>query len=230
MNQVVSVRFTGGAFLAAAAMWWLGWVLLPVHIGVYFEPLVFGSIHDQFHLWIWLYRLHLFGMITTVIALVAFAAMITDSPARVMIWPGVAVASAGVVVGALASAFYYHHGVWGAVETEGKSPVQLRAFVDALRVDTEYVTCLVRFGRVFSGLGLTVLAWGLLQWRVLPAWVGFTAGLIGLTAMALTMGLPDRLTLYTPVFHATVAWLAVTGLVILGRGMRSAAPSADPER
>jgi hypothetical protein len=228
MNPVVSSRFTGGAFVAAGAMWSLGWLLLPVDIGVYFEPEVFGRIHEQLQLWIWLYRVHLFGMITAVIAMVAFAAMIADSSARVMIWPGAAVASVGMVVGALGSAFYYHHGVWGAIETAGKSPDQLRAFVVALRVDTEYVTCLVRFGRVFGGLGLVVFAWGLFQGRMLPAWVGVVAGLIGLTAMALTMGLPDRLSLYTPVFYVTAGWLAATGLVVLRGGVRSAAAPSNP--
>src|SRR5688572_19906699 len=142
LDSIFSARFTGCAFIAAAAMYWLGWMLLPVRIGDYFHPDVFGGIRAHLHLWLWLYRVHLFGMITAVIALVAFAALVADSPARVLIWPGVAVASAGLVVGALGAAFYYHHGVWGALETTGKSADEIRAFVDALRVDTEYVTCL----------------------------------------------------------------------------------------
>jgi hypothetical protein len=215
LDSIFSARFTGCAFIAAAAMYWLGWMLLPVRIGDYFHPDVFGGIRAHLHLWLWLYRVHLFGMITAVIALVAFAALVADSPARVLIWPGVAVASAGLVVGALAAAFYYHHGVWGALETTGKSADEIRAFVDALRVDTEYVTCLVRFGRVFGGLGLVVLGWGLLRWGVLPAWVGVSGGLIGLAAMGLTMALPERLSLYAPVFHALAAWLAATGLVVM---------------
>ena len=141
-----------------------------------------------------------------------------------LIWPGVAVASAGLVVGALGSAFYYHHGVWGALETSGKSPEEIRAFVDALRVDTEYVTCLVRFGRVFGGLGLVVLCWGLLRWGVLPAWVGVSGGILGLAAMGLTMALPDRLSLYAPVFHAMAAWLAATGLMVMRQAPGPAGP------
>jgi len=215
LDSVFSTRFTGCAFIAAAAMYWLGWMLLPIRIGDYFQPEVFGGIREHLHVWLWLYRVHLFGMITSVIALVAFAALVADSPARVLIWPGTAVASVGLVVGALGSAFYYHHGVWGALETAGKSPEEIRAFADALRVDTEYVTCLVRFGRVFGGLGLVVLSWGLFQWGVLPTWVGATGGLIGVAAMALTMGFPDRLSLYAPVFHAMAAWLAATGFMIL---------------
>lgn len=214
-------RFTGGLFLAAAAMLWLGWMLLPVHIGTFFEPDVFPSIRERFHFWIWMYRFHLFGMVMTAMALVALGAMTIESRARVVIWPGVAVAAAGMVVGALAAAFYYHHGAWGALGSPGKSAEEMQAFVAALRVDTEYVTCLVRFGRVFSGLGLVVIAWGSRLARALPLWADAAAGLIGLAAMALTMGLPDHLHLYTPVFHAKALWLAAVGVAILRGGLRA---------
>ena len=38
--------------------------------------------------------------------------------------------------------------------------------------------------------------------------------------MALTMGLPERLPLYRPVFHLLAFWLAVTGAVLLRTGLR----------
>jgi hypothetical protein len=157
---------------------------------------------------------HLFGMIVAVMALVALAALVADSPARILVWPAVAVASSGLVVGALAAAFYYHHGAWGSMQLAGKSAEQAQAFVEALRVDTEYVTCLTRFGRVFSGLGLVVLAWGLGRFQLLPAWNGLVAGLIGLGAMALTMALPDQLSYYLPIFHAFSLWMLATGVMI----------------
>ena len=214
MHDDFESRFSGGAFIAAALMLWLGWFLLPVKPGTFLEPDVFGRIHDQFHFWIWMYRLHLFGMIATVVAFFAFAARVADSPARVLVWPGAAVASAGMLVGALAAAFYYHHGAWGSLQLAGKSPEAAQAFVEALRVETEYITCLLRFGRVFGGLGLVLLAWGLLRFKLLPAWCGWLAGLIGGSAMALTMALPDELPLYLPIFHAMALWMLATGVVI----------------
>jgi hypothetical protein len=226
MNTNFPSRFAGGAFMAAALMLWLGWFLLPVRIGTYFEPEVFGRIHDHFHFWIWMYRIHLFGMITTVIAMFALAALVAESPARVLIWPGAAVASSGMVVGALAAAFYYHHGAWCALKLAGASPQEARVFVDALLVDTEYVTCLVRFGRVFGGLGLVLLAWGMLRHRLLPVWSGLGAGIIGLGAMALTMGLPDHLSYYLPIFHALALWLLATGVVIFRAGVSSGQAAA----
>ena len=222
MNRDFASRFTGGAFIAAALMLWLGWFLLPVRVGTFFTPGIFAGIRGHLHFWLWMYRIHLFGMIVTVIALFALAALVADSESRVLIWPGAAVASSGMIVGALAAAFYYHHGVWGALSGAGRTPEEAQAFVDALRVDTEYITCLVRFGRVFGGLGLVVLAWGLSRYRLLPAWNGVSAGIIGLTAMALTMSLPDRLSLYQPIFHLLVLWMLATGAVIFRTGVNLA--------
>jgi hypothetical protein len=221
MKDDFALRLTGGAFIAAGLMLWCGWILLPVRIGTFFAPEVFGQIHDQFHFWIWMFRIHLFGMIVTVIALFALSALVADSPARVLVWPGAAVMSSGMIVGALAAAFYYHHGAWGSLTLAGKSPQEAQAFVDALRVDTEYVTCLTRFGRVFGGLGLVVLAWGMLRYRFLPACYGIVSGLIGVSAMALTMGLPDQLWYYQPIFHVMVVWMLAMGVRIFFRGVES---------
>ena len=219
MKRNYSTGITGCFFIAGALMLWGGWVLLPVHIGTFFNPDNFAAVHAHFHWWIWLYRIHLFGFMVAVMAFVALAAVLTDSEARVLVWPGVAVAVTGLAVGCLASAFYYHHGAWGALQTAGQPLEKLRSHVDALRLDTEYITCLVRFGRVFIGLGLVVLSAGLIKWRILPTAVGMSAILLGLAAIALTMAFPDNLEFYAPVFHLNSLWLLITGLVILRSGL-----------
>src|SRR5215210_2370743 len=124
-------------------------------------------------------------------ALVALATSVAASEARVLVRPGVAVAAAGAVTGALAAAFYYHFGAWGALDLADKPADTVRAFVGSLRVGTEYVTCLVRFGRVFFGLGQVVLAVGLLHGGVLPPWLIAGAGVLGVAAMVVTMAFPD---------------------------------------
>ena len=225
MVRDFSTRFVAWSFVAAAVMLWGGWILMPTRIGMFFEPDDFAHIHASYHFWIWTFRFHLFGMVVTVIALVALGSLLIHSQGRVMVWPGAAVASAGMIVGAVGAAFYYHHGARGAVDMDGKSAAEIGAFVEALRIDTEYVTCLVRFGRVFYGLGLLVLGFGLIKWTIVPVWIGWVAVAIGLAAMALTMLLPDHMSLYMPVFHVKSAWLLVTGGVIIRRGLNVGAPS-----
>ena len=157
MKSDFSTKVTGGSFIAAGLMLLLGWILLPTHIGTFFQPEDFAAVHAQWSFWIWMYRIHIFGMVVTTMALVALGALLSESAARILVWPGVAMAGAGMMVSALATAFYYHFGAWGALDMDGESPETILAFVESLRVSTEYVTCLVRFGRVFSGLGFVVL-------------------------------------------------------------------------
>ena len=146
-------------------------------------------------------------------ALVAFGALAAETAVRVVAWPAIAICTAGLLVSALASAFYYHFGAWGALDNAGKSDDELAAFVDSLRVSTEYVTCLVRFGRVFFGFGQLALAFALVQLGVTP--VGVLGAVFGLAAMAVTMGLPDDLEYYAPIFHLNALWLTAIGLAAL---------------
>ncbi len=203
-----------------ASMFWLGWMLMPAHIGTFFEPGIFSVIRENFHFWIWMYRVHIFGTMICVMALIALGSLLTESKVRVIAWPGIVVAAVGLVVGTLGTAFYYHHGAWGSLQTNGQSLETIVSFAESLRVDTEYVTCLVRFGKVFFGLGLVALAFGLVKWRVFPRFIGVSAGLLGLSGMALTMAFPDNPELYTLVFHLNSAWFLAAGVVALRSGVR----------
>ena len=214
MNDFAT-QVTGWLFIAAACMLWLGWTLMPVHLGPFLAAGDFSRVYKSLRRWIWLYRVHLFGYIVTVMAFVALGTLLAETLARIVIWPAVAVAGAGLMVAALAAAFYYHFGAWGAIDMQGKSPEAIQGFVDSLRVSTEYVTCLVRFGRVFFGLGQVVLAVGFLQGGIMPLWVTVSAAALGLAGMGLTMAFPDNLEFYRPVFHLTAVWLVATGIVVL---------------
>jgi hypothetical protein len=134
----------GWLFLAGAVLLWGGWVLLPRRVGMFFRSDDFPAIGGRLHLWLWLYRVHLFGVVVSGLALVALAALLADRPGvRVLVWPGAAVAVAGLIVGAVGSAFYYHFGVWGALEAR-RAPAVAKGLVESLHLPTHYVTCLVR--------------------------------------------------------------------------------------
>ena len=77
----------------------------------------------------------------------------------------------------------------------------------------------MRFSRVFIGVGQVVLVIGLLrQGATWPVWLVGFGGLLGIAGMALTMGLPDNLRLYRPVFHLNALWLLALGLVVFTVG------------
>ena len=217
MNHL-AIQVTGWLFIVAALLWWCGWTFMPVHIGAFFDGKDFSRVYGRLWRWIWLFRLHLFGYVLSAMAFVALGTLLAATPARVIVWPAVAVMGAGFIVSALAAAFYYHFGAWGAIDLAGKPSDVVQQFVDSLRVGTEYVTCLVRFGRVFFGLGQVVLAVGLLLDGAMPVWVSLSAMGLGLAAMGLTMGFPDNLEFYKPVFHLTALWLASSGAAVLFLG------------
>lgn len=206
----------GWLFIAGVAMLWLGWMLLPAKLGAFFKPQDFEDVYARRRLWIWLFRVHLFGYIVLVMAFVALGVLSGGSPAGVLTWPGAAVMGVGWIVAALAAAFYYHFAAWGSADMHGKPAAEVQAFIDELRVPTEYVTCLVRFSRVFFGLGQLVLAAGLIYAGILPAWLVAAGGLLGAAAMSLTMALPDNLEYYNPLFHLNALWLAAMGIATLG--------------
>ena len=221
MEISFAIQFSGWSFIVAGAMFWLGWVLIPHHIGTYFEPGDFGEVQKNLHFWIWMYRIHIFGMVISAVALLSLFSYLNQHPARVVAWPGIGVATAGIFVSALAAAFYYHHGAWGALVTQGMSREELVAFVASLQVDNEYVTCLVRFGRVFTGLGLLLLGWSIIKWAFVPELIGVVAAVLGFAAIAVTMLMPDNWSLYTPIFHLQPLWFVTTGIMILRSGIQT---------
>jgi len=206
---------TGGLFLAAASMLYLGWILLPAKIGSYFVPTDFAAVGAHRRVWIWLYRIYLFGYVAAVMAFVALATLVTEPAARIIVWPAVAVLDAGLVMTSLAYAFYYHFGAWGSIDMDGKSNEEIQEFIASLRVSTEYITCWIRFGRIFIGVGQVVFVLGLLlQAGPWPLWLVVTGGVLGVSGIALTLEWPDNLDYYKPLFYLDVMWLATLGVAL----------------
>ena len=71
----VTYMVTGSMFLADAVMWWLGWILLPTKIGAFFVASDFAAVDRRFQIWIWLFRMHLFGHLVSMTALASFATL-----------------------------------------------------------------------------------------------------------------------------------------------------------
>src|SRR6516165_6326883 len=94
---------TGWFFLAGALMLWGGWVLLPRRVGMFFQRDDFPAIGARLQVWLWLFRVHLFGVVVSALALMALGA--NQPVVRILVWPGAAVAVAGLIVGAVGSAF-----------------------------------------------------------------------------------------------------------------------------
>ncbi|NHF59666.1 hypothetical protein FK220_009960 [Flavobacteriaceae bacterium TP-CH-4] len=219
MKKDFETKFTGWAFIAAALMLWGGWLLSPHHVGEYLVASDFVAINEQLWTWIWMYRIHIFGWVIMAIAMFALASITFKKPYRVLITPGAGMVVVGSITLAIASAFYYNFGAWGVGNTIGKSAAEVQEFMNNILYTNQYVTCFVRFGRVFSGVGLVLLGLGLVKWKIVSVWLGWFTALLGLAAMAIVMGIPDNFEIYKPLFHMKAIWLAVMGVSIVRLGV-----------
>jgi len=169
--------------------------------------------------WIWMYRIHIFGWVTMGIAMFALVSITARKPYRVIILPGAGMVIIGTFTLAIASAYFYNHGAWGVGQTAGKSAVEIQEFMHNLLFTNQYVTCFIRFGRIFSGVGLILLGVGFVKWKIVSTWLGWFTILLGLAAMGIIIGIPDNFEIYKPIFHVKVIWLLMMGIELLKKGV-----------
>ena len=212
-------NFTGWAFIFAAILLWFGWVLSPHHIGEYIVASDFTAIGEDVWYWIWMYRFHIFGWVTMAIAVFALVSITARKPYRVVILPGAGMLVVGTFTLAIASAYFYNFGAWGVGQTAGKSASEIKEFVDNILFTNQYVTCFIRFGRIFSGVGLVLLGFGFIKWKIVSTWLGWFTALLGLVAMGIILAIPNNFEIYKPIFHVKAIWLLAMGIVILKKGI-----------
>ena len=219
LKKDLETKITAYFFLASAAMLWIGWVLSPHHIGEYIQASDFPPIGERVWFWIWMFRVHIFGWVTLAIATFAFVTIAAKKPNRVLLVPGAGMIIVGTFAIAIAMAFYYNFGAWGVGKTAGKTQEEIDLFMESILYTNQYVTCFVRFGRIFSGVGLVLLGIGLLKWKMMhKALAGFTI-LLGLAAMAIILFIPEYFEHYKPLFHVKVIWLFAMGVMLLKDGL-----------
>jgi len=212
-------NFTGWAFILAAILLWFGWVLSPHHIGEYIVASDFTAIGENVWYWIWMYRIHIFGWVTMAISIFALVSITARKPYRVVMLPGAGMLVVGTFTLAIASAYFYNYGAWGVGQTAGKSASEIKEFVDNILFTNQYVTCFIRFGRIFSGVGLVLLGFGFVKWKIVGTWLGWFTVLLGLVAMGIILAIPNNYEIYKPIFHVKVIWLLSMGIVILKKGI-----------
>ncbi|MGK0252934.1 MAG: hypothetical protein ACI9OE_000390 [Mariniflexile sp.] len=219
MKKDFETKFTGWAFIVAALLLWGGWALSSHHVGEYFVASDFSAIGENVWYWIWMYRFHIFGWVTMAIAMFALVSITARKPYRVLILPGAGMVIVGTFTIAIAAAYYYNYGAWGVGQTAGKSAAEIQEFMDSILFTNQYVTCFVRFGRIFSGVGLVLLAYGFIKWKLVSLWLGWFTILLGFGAMGIILSIPDNFEIYKPIFHVKVLWLVAMGVSLLRQGV-----------
>jgi hypothetical protein len=219
MKKNFETNFTGWAFILAAILLWFGWALSSHHIGEYIVASDFPKIGKNVWYWIWMYRVHIFGWVTMGISMFALMSVLTGKPYRVVVLPGIGMVIVGTFTLAIANAYFYNFGAWGVGKTAGMSAAEIAAFMDRILFTNQYVTCFIRFGRIFSGVGLVLLGVAFVKWKLVSTWLSCYTALLGLVAMGIILSIPDNFETYKPVFHLKVIWLLMMGVTLLKQGI-----------
>ena len=212
-------QFTGWTFIIAAILLWFGYMLSSHHIGEYIVVTDFEVIGENVWYWIWMYRIHIFGWVGMGIAMFAFVSLTAREPYRILILPGSGMVIIGTFSLAIASAYYYNYGAWGVGQIEGKTSEEVDTFMNNLLFTNQYVTCFIRFGRIFSGVGLILLGTSFFKWKILDSWLAWFTIIFGVLAVGIILLIPDNFEIYKPLFHIKVLWLVTMGLFILKKGV-----------
>jgi hypothetical protein len=212
-------NFTGWTFIVAALLLLFGWILSPHHIGEYIVEADFTEVGKDVWFWIWMYRIHIFGWVTMGIALFALVSITARKPYRVLILPGAGMTIIGTFTLAIAAAYFYNHGAWGVGKTANLFPEELKEFMNNLLFTNQYVTCFIRFGRIFSGVGLILMGAGFVKWKIVSSWLGWFTIILGFVAMSIILFIPDNFEIYKPIFYVKVLWLALMGVTLLKKGV-----------
>jgi hypothetical protein len=219
MKKDFETKFIGWAFIIAAILLWGGWAFSPHHVGEYLKASDFPKIGENVWFWIWMYRIHIFGWVTMGISIFALTAILNRKPYRVVALPGAGMIIVGTFTLAIAAAYYYNFGAWGVGKTMGKSSEEINTFMDNILYTNQYVTCFVRFGRIFSGVGFVLLGTAFLKWKLVEAWLGWFTVIFGVLAVGLILSIPDNYEIYKPLFHAKSIWLLAMGVMLLKKGI-----------
>jgi hypothetical protein len=219
IHKDFETKVVGWSFLLASLLLWLGWALSPHHIGEYIKASDFEAIGENVWTWIWMYRIHIFGWVTLGIALFALVSVAARRPFRVLILPGAGMIIIGTFTLAIANAYFYNFGAWGVGETAGKSAAEIDTFMRDILYTNQYVTCFIRFGRIFSGVGFVLLGFAFLKWHMVNKLLGVFTLLFGLAAMGIILAIPDNFEIYKPLFHIKVVWALIMGIIILRNGI-----------
>jgi hypothetical protein len=209
-------RFTGIALILGGILPIVGVAIRPLLVeqNFHFQLADFDAITVHRGIWIVSYQVMVFGLFVRLAGLVALGSLHTHTLARTVVWPGVAIVLAAIVVNGISAGYYMHMGFWGADQLKAATDAAKAAFLGNIRPGSELMICLERMAKMFFSLGLTVLGVGLALGRVIPRWLGVVGAVIGMAGMMALFAMPFSRTVFIPFDIAIATWLVVLGALV----------------
>lgn len=206
-------RFLGIALVLGGILPVLGTAIRPLLVeqNFNFQLSDFDAIAAHRGIWILSYQVMVFGLFVRMAGLVALGSLHTHTLARTVVWPGVAITMAAIVVNGISAGYYMHMGFWGAEQMKAMTDGARSAFLESIRPGSELMICLERMAKMFFSLGLTVLGIGLSLAKVTHRWLGTIAAIIGFAGMMALFAMPYSRMVFVPFDIAIAIWLVVLG-------------------
>lgn len=201
-----NTRFTGITLILGGIMVGAGYLIRPVAIDQHFQIANFLDIGIFNTTWIRSFQILVFGFFISLAGLVALGILHWKSESRTIIFSGLAICAATLLVNALCESYYMHVGAWGAYELRDATEEKQLAFLANLRPLGEWMICLTRMANMFFSLGFIVLGLGLVRARLVARWLGGASVLIGISGMMILMLYPDKAAAFAPVRLAITLW------------------------
>ena len=206
-------RFTAIVLILGGVLPVVGMAIRPLLVeqNFNFQLADFEAIATRHAIWIISYQVMVFGLFVRLAGLVALGSLHAHTLARTVVWPGVAITLAAIVVNGISAGYYMHMGFWGAEQLHSADDAAKAAFLDNIRPGSELMICLERMAKMFFSLGLTVLGVGLALGKVTQRWLGVAAVVIGFAGMMALFALPYSRTVFIPFDIAIATWFVVLG-------------------
>lgn len=187
-------RSSGIALAAGGAMVLAGWLLRPVAIEKHVQAEHVLRVASSTDLWIWSYRVLVFGLFIRLGALVGLGSLARSIDVRAILIPGIAISAVALAISAVGESYTMEIVVHALFRFGTDATTEAaRAQVLATFIPTaEWASCAVRMGLMFLSLGSLVVAYGLFRGRIAPAWISATGAIAAAAMMMLLMVRPDH--------------------------------------
>lgn len=212
-STIFNRRFTAFLFAMSAILITAGYFMLPVPIQDAFNLESLLKAHDNQTLFIWSFRVIVFGNFMGIMGLVALGALMKSLEVYPIMKAGLFVCCLALLVGSIAEAYFMDMGAWGGWKASTLEAAQQTVFVDSLEVTYQWVNCFRRMGYMFFCLGFIPMGLAIVRDSFILKGLGYFAMAFGAIGIAVML-IDDSGTSFFAIvryaytlFFAVLAWI-----------------------
>lgn len=214
-NIRIIYKLIGVVFILGGILVPLGELLRPVEINERFVIDDFIEIEASMMLWETSFQILIIGLFTRLGGLIALGSLLRVSLSKVILFPGIAIASAALIFAIMSQGFYLHLGHVTTDPALIENPEKMEVFLIGLKPVGHWIFWLDKMGHLFFCFGLLAIGLGLFTERALNFWPGIFAFFIGITGIFIFIFFPGLPAIFGPVSVAITIWFVFLGFSLM---------------